>query len=100
MRIFNDYSGYVQTDAKSVFNILFRDPALVLPVDPEIAPDGAARREVGCMAHGRRKLFECAVTTKSEVAREALLRIHRLYEYEVEWRSLSAEQRKEKRQRS
>jgi hypothetical protein len=99
MRIFRGYSGYVQADAKSVFNILFREPDAKPPDDPDLAPDGAEREEVGCMTHGRRKFFECAVTTKSVVAREALVRIHRLYEYEEQWRSLSPVQRKQMRQR-
>mgnify|MGYP003339011718 CR=1 FL=1 len=99
MRIFRGYAGYVQADAKSVFNILFRDPDEEPPDDPELAPDGAKREEVGCMTHGRRKFFECAVATKSVVAREALVRIHRLYEHEEKWRKLSPSQRREMRQR-
>ena len=100
MRIFRGYSGYVQADAKSVYNILFRDADAEPPDDPELAPDGAKREEVGCMTHGRRKFFECAVTTKSVAAREALARIHRLYEHEEKWRPLSPSQRREMRQRT
>ncbi|MCC6642338.1 MAG: IS66 family transposase [Deltaproteobacteria bacterium] len=99
MRIFRGYSGYVQADAKSVYDILFRAPDPKPPDDPDLAPDGATRHEVGCMTHCRRKFFECAVATQSVAAREALLRIHRLYEYEEQWRAGSPAQRKQMRQR-
>ena len=100
MRIFRGYSGYVQADAKNVYDILFREQSPELPLeDPALAPDAGARVEVGCLAHGRRKFFECALVAKSVVAREALVRIHRLYEYEEQWRSLSPSQRRQMRQR-
>ena len=76
--MFGGFKGYVQADAKSVFDILFR-PA------PTADDDGVAT-EVGCMAHARRKFWEAAVATKSPVAREALYRIRRLYDREAEWR--------------
>jgi transposase len=79
--MFAGFKGYVQADAKSVFNILFR-PA---PTDGD-EPGAAGATEVGCLAHARRKFWEAAVSTKSPVAREALYRIRRLYDNEAAWR--------------
>lgn len=94
MRMFRGYAGYVQADAKSVFNVLFREPDDKPPDDPDLAPDGAERQEVGCWSHARRRFFECAVTSRDVVAREALWRIHRLFEHEQQWRKLAPAQRK------
>jgi transposase len=73
-RMLGSFSGYVQVDAKSVFDVLFRD-------EPDAGEDDDAseRREVGCWAHARRKFWEAA-TAKSVVAREALARISRVYD--------------------
>ena len=95
MRMFRGFAGYVQADAKSVYDILFRSKDERPPSDdPELAHDGAERSEVGCWAHARRKFFECAVTSKSVVASEALLRIRRLFQHEEQWRKLAPAQRK------
>lgn len=79
--MFGAYSGYVQVDAKSVYDVLFRD------VD-EVADDGEAPRgkrlEVGCWSHMRRKFWEAAFA-KSPVAREALARIARIFELDATW---------------
>lgn len=79
--MFQGFSGYVQADAKSVFDILFR-PA---PTDDDDVPSGVST-EVGCWAHCRRKFWEAAIATKSAVAREAVYRIGRLYDLEAKWR--------------
>lgn len=79
--MFAGFKGYVQADAKSVFDILFRPP----PREAD-DPDEASAIEVGCLAHARRKFWEAAMATKSAVAREALFRIGRLYDREAEWR--------------
>lgn len=97
--MFRGFSGYVQSDAKSVYDVLFRDLEAEPPDDDEIVPDGATRAEVGCWFHCRRKFYDAAITTKDPVAREALLRIHRLFEYEERWRSLAPAQRKAMRDR-
>jgi transposase len=76
--MFRGYSGYVQADAKSVYDILFRKEK---PPDD----DGAVRHEVGCWAHSRRKFWEAAMA-KSTVAREGLARIRRIYELDAGWR--------------
>jgi transposase len=79
--MFRGFSGYVQADAKSVFDILFREP------EPE-PPDGEpppVRMEVGCWSHARRKFWEAAIA-KNVVAREALVRVGRIFELDASWR--------------
>lgn len=85
--MFEGFKGYVQADAKSVFDILFR----AAPTDAD--DDAGVATEVGCMAHARRKFWEAAVATKSPVAREALYRIRRLYDREAEWRDRPPDER-------
>lgn len=79
--LFHGFSGFVQSDAKSVFDILFREPDE--PPDPDIEIDGARRTSVGCWAHARRYFFEAAAVAKETVAREALYRIRRLFEMDA-----------------
>ena len=80
--MFKGFSGYVQADAKSVYDALYADP------DEEPPDDGGLRHEVGCWAHTRRKFWE-ATAAKSVVAREGLARIGRIYELDATWRSKS-----------
>ena len=73
--MFRGFSGYIQADAKSVYDVLFRAP--------EQKPSGedegdAVRHEVACWAHARRKFWEATVA-KSVVAREGLARIGRIF---------------------
>lgn len=79
--MFKGFAGYVQADAKSVYDILFRPP----DGDGEVAVEDR-RLEVGCWVHGRRRLWEAAITLKSEVAREGLFRIKRIYDADRSWR--------------
>lgn len=72
--MFKGFAGYMQADAKSVYDVLFRPPE---PDDPD--DDGCTRVEVGCWAHARRKYWEAALA-KQSVAREALVRIGKLFE--------------------
>lgn len=83
LEMFRGFSGYVQADAKSVFDILFREPDE--PPDPDIVPDPSVRREVGCWSHARRYFFEAAAVAKEPIAREALYRIRRLFEMDAKW---------------
>lgn len=78
MELFRGFSGYVQADAKSVYDILFRDPDE--PPDPDIEPDGKVRKEAGCWAHARRYFWETAAVAKELVARDALYRLRRIFE--------------------
>jgi hypothetical protein len=80
--MFKGYSGYVQADAKSVYDVLFR-PASEKPPDED--DDGAVRHEIGCMAHCRRKFWEAAIA-KNVVAREALARVARIFDLDARWR--------------
>jgi transposase len=89
--MFKGFKGYVQADAHCVYDALFRGDARVDESDKP--PD-----EVGCWSHARRKFWEAAVTTKDAVAREAVLRIHALFELEERWRDLAPKQRHERRQ--
>lgn len=87
--MFHGYAGYVQADAKSVYDILFREPK-------SGDEGGEGREEVGCWAHCRRKFYEAAIA-KDRVAREAVFRIHRFFENERGWSHLPPAKRKELR---
>jgi hypothetical protein len=97
LEMFRGFSGYVQADAKSVYDILFRDHRVDPPDNAE--PDFASRSEVGCWYHARHGFFDAAAVAKEVVAREALFRIRRLYQLEERWRGLAPEERKEMRDR-
>lgn len=77
-KLFQGFSGYVQADAKSVFDALFEPP-------DDGAVDDDLRKEVGCWSHARRKFWEATVA-KSAVAREGLRRIGRIFELDATWR--------------
>ncbi|WP_240360660.1 IS66 family transposase [Pyxidicoccus caerfyrddinensis] len=86
LELFKGFSGYVQADAKRVYDALFR-PAEEQP------PDGEAelRHEVACWVHCRRGFWE-ATAAKSAVAREGLARIGRIFELEATWRDMPPEE--------
>jgi transposase len=94
--LFQGFSGYVQADAKSVYDLLFKPPDQRPPPD-EGEPDLAVRHEVGCWAHARRKLWEAAIT-KDVVAREGLARITRIYALDRSWRGKPADEIKSLRE--
>lgn len=79
-KMFEGFSGYVQADAKNVFDVLFRT------ADDKASEDSGVCVEVGCWVHGRRGIWEAAITLKSVVAREGLFRISRIYDLEDAWR--------------
>ena len=83
-QMFRGFGGYVQADAKSVFDILYRPP-------PEPDDDAPVRIEVGCLAHCRRKFWEAAIALKCPVAREGLYRLRRIYQLEAQWASCTAD---------
>jgi transposase len=79
------YSGYVQADAKSVYDVLFREPGARIDDEADV------RHEVGCWSHARRGFWEAA-SAKSEVGREGLARIGRFFDLEDAWRGSPPEQ--------
>jgi len=83
--MFHGFSGYVQADAKSVFDVLFVPPDQQKSLIEELAADGKTRYEVACWSHARRKFWESAAA-KNAIAREALYRIHRFYAMDATWR--------------
>ena len=84
--MFKGYSGYVQADAKSVYDILFREPE-----DEPPDGEGDVRFEIGCWSHARRKVWEATVA-KSVVAREGLARICRIFALDASWKGRPAEE--------
>ena len=84
--LFRGFSGYVQADAKSTYDFLFTPPEQRPPPDDDVEPDLAERHEVGCWSHCRRKFWEAAITTKDPIAREAVLRIKRIFDLDRTWR--------------
>jgi transposase len=89
-KVFEGYEGYVQADAKSVFDALYRAPT----DDPHADPP---RQEVGCWSHLRRKFWEATVGERSELAREGLRRIGRIFELDAQWKELPSRKRKQER---
>jgi transposase len=83
--IFRGYSGYVQADAKSVFNLVFADAGELEKKAPDLEHDGCERVEVGCWYHARRRFWEAAVA-KSHVGREGLVRMGRIFELDASWK--------------
>ncbi len=95
--MFKGFSGYVQADAKSVYDILFRPPPAAAPDGDDAAVAGAERTEVGCLAHARRRLWEATIA-KSVVAREGLARLGRVFALERQWQDRSVVDRTALRQ--
>jgi transposase len=78
--MFKGFSGYLQADAKSVYDCLFR------PADPTLFDDDSPTpTEVACWAHLRRKFWEAALAKHPE-AREALVRIQKIFELDERFR--------------
>lgn len=78
------FSGYLQADAKSVYDVVFREP----DKPPDAGEEDALLKppkEVGCWSHARRRVWE-ATCAKSEIAREGLARIGRIFALEAAWR--------------
>jgi len=89
--MFKSFSGYVQADAKSVYDVLFRAPEEKPP------DDDILRIEVGCWSHARRKLWEATVA-KSIVAREGLARVGRIFDVDEKLRGKPPDEIKRLRQ--
>jgi transposase len=91
--MFRGYSGYLQADAKSTYDVLFHKPHPALASDED-----EACNEVGCWSHCRRKFYEAAIG-KDRIAREGLWRIHKLFELEEGWKDKPPVERKALRDR-
>jgi len=85
-RMFEGFSGLIQADAKSVFDVLYRPRHQRPPID-DVRSDLGTRHEVGCWSHARTKCWETAVATQDVVAREALARIMIMFRLERAWRN-------------
>ena len=99
-RMFAGYTGFVQADAKSVFDVLFRvveDRAR--PLEEHAPKRDAACVEVGCWSHARTKFWEAAVATQDVVAREALARIMRMFHLDAMWKNRLPDVRRDLRDR-
>ena len=97
-RMFEGFSGFVQADAKSVFDVLYRPPKDREPID-DARSDLGVRHEVGCWSHARTKHWEAAIATQDVVAREALARIMYMFRLERAWKSRLPDVRKTLRDR-
>jgi hypothetical protein len=78
--IFNGFAGVVQADAASVYDALFKTEA---EAANEQDDEHGACTEAACWSHARRKYWAAALA-KERVAREALLRISKIYEIDSE----------------
>lgn len=77
------WQGYLVVDAYSGYDRLFVNPAL---------------REVGCMAHARRKFFEVAKTAKKPgLAHEGVARIAKFFHLDNAWQDLGPDERRQRR---
>ena len=90
--MFKTYSGYVQADAKSVYDILFRRPG-----EQPLDEDEFIRSEIGCWSHARRKLWEGTVA-KCIVSREGLARVGRIFDVDARLRGKPPDEIKRLRQ--
>jgi hypothetical protein len=90
--MFRGFCGYIQADAHAIYDAVFRGEA-------RAAADDIPPLEVGCWAHCRRKAWEAATVAKDAAAREALLRMDKLFDLEEQWAGLAPAQRHARRQR-
>ncbi len=92
--LFRGFSGYIQADANSVYDAIFRGQALAEGSSAE------PPKEVACWSHARRGFWECATTSKEPDARAALLRIARMFDEEQKWADIAPEARRKARERT
>ncbi len=83
--MFKDFSGFVQADAKSVYNVLFAKQKNKPPDND----DKPKRHELACWSHGRRGFWEAA-TQKNAVGREGLYRISRIFAIDEQCRGVKS----------
>ena len=85
--LFEGYRGYVQADAASVYDILFRSENASEPPCVEVA----------CWSHLRRYFWEATVGERSDLANEALYRVRRIFDLDASWQNRSARARQVER---
>ena len=90
-QMFRGFKGYIQADAHAIYDAVFRGEARTSSDDPPPL-------EVGCWSHCRRKAWEAAVVAKDPAAREALLRMRKLFDLEEQWSDLAPANRHARRQ--
>jgi transposase len=73
--MFKGFSGYIQADAHTIYDALFRGPA---SPDPDGEVSAEPPKEVGCWSHARRKFWEAAVC-KHRLGVEGLARINAIF---------------------
>ena len=66
-----DFRGYLQSDAFGAYDVVAQDRSVI---------------QVGCWAHARRKFFEAQKIAPSELTKDAIGRIKKLYKLEDECR--------------
>ena len=79
--ILKGFSGVLQTDGWGSYRTALR----------ALRAEGAAIRQVGCLAHVRRKFFEAK--DSDPAAKQALRIIQHVYALEAQWRGLPADER-------
>jgi transposase len=87
--LFEGYRGYVQADAASVYDILFRSEGAS---DPPCI-------EVACWSHLRRYFWEATIGERSDLANEALYRVRRIFQLDASWQNRSARARQVEREK-
>jgi transposase len=86
--MFRGFSGYIQADAHTIYDALFRGDAVAVTEPPPT--------EVACWAHTRRRFWEAAVCGFA-IGREGLLRIRKFYQLDESWHDLPPSARLAKR---
>jgi transposase len=87
--LFKGFSGYLQSDAAPVYDVLDRGVPTLLPESDE----AMGLSLVGCWAHCRRYFFEAAIT-KHRSALEGLKRIREMFQVDAEFAKLPPRDRK------
>jgi hypothetical protein len=89
--MFRGYSGFIQSDAATVYDALHRGDAVPEGADPPT--------EVACWSHARRGFWEAAVC-KEPLALEAMLRIRAVFESDNRLDELPPDKKRLRRQES
>ncbi len=77
--MFRGFSGCIQADAHAIYNAVYRGEA-----NQGLSPPVASPTEVGCWCHARTKFWEAAMA-KSQIGREGVLRIRKMFQLDASW---------------